>query len=150
MKVPSNREFILQPGEKKWLLERSVVGAPVAVQVRFADTLKKELDRNSRHPSVVLNVAESSFLATWKFIVVSGEQEASNTITTPAQLSNLVILKKTAGPDVPGPGGLCTFWSVTVRFTSVSIHPDGSKLEKKASTVGPLAWLMLPARVVVG
>jgi hypothetical protein len=74
VQVPSNRALILQPGKKRWLLERSVVGgAPVAFQVRFADTSTLEPDTNSKHSSVVFNVAESSFLAICKFIAVGGE-----------------------------------------------------------------------------
>jgi hypothetical protein len=50
-----------------------VGGAPVAFQVRFADTSTLEPDTNSKHSSVVFNVAESSFLAICKFIAVGGE-----------------------------------------------------------------------------
>ena len=117
----------------------------MAIQVRFTDTSMLELDTNSKHSIVMLNVAESSFLEICKFIAVGWKQLWVLKNVSSVHTSNWNILKKvTCGTGFPPePGGLYTFWSLIKNSATVSIqlvgqsasHPGGSNTNSKLNMV---------------
>lgn len=86
--VPLKCEFTVQPGnwEWKWLFVR--MRSPVPTQSRSTSTLNERLEKKSKHPSVAFNVAESSFLLTWKSWSANEAEQSAASGCVPVQRLN--------------------------------------------------------------